>query len=286
MKKSLLLILLSLVLLLSSCQSSDNEPFCSEQDLLIAGICHDKTPPEIFGMEDTNVAFGVTFDPMLGVSSYDDFDGDLTDTVFIHGEVNINEFGTYFLKYTVVDDSGNEKEAVRYITVVFDASTDVDMVINGDFSYNLFAWHTYTISSGGNANFSVVDGVLKVEIISINEGIAWEPRIHNEGFYLEIGVTYRVTFDARSDAPRTIKMHIGELFNVAPYFTYLMADGEKHYDLTTSFQTFTTTFTMIEDSNLNVSILFEFGDIDGPFGTENLITNIYIDNVVIEVLEE
>ena len=57
--------------------------------------------------------------------------------------------------------------------------------------------------------------------------------------------------------------------------------GNKTYDLSTEYQTFTTTFTMNDTSNQNGAILFEFGDVEGSIGTENLITTVYIDNVVI-----
>ena len=281
MKKLLLTVFLTTVLLLSSCQSADNEPFCSDDNLLISGICHDKTSPIILGLENISIYYGEEFDPLEGVTAIDDFDGDITDSIIVVEEVNTTELGMYFLKYTVSDAAGNTATEVRYVTVIYDVLEDEKSLINGDFSYGLFSWIVYTVSNGGNAIFTEVDRELVVEILSINDGIKWEPRIHNQGIYFEQGKTYQVSFDAKSDLPRSIKMHIGELFKGAPYFQYFMGDGQTIYDLNTTYQTFTTTFTMTDDSNLNGAILFEFGDVDGNIGTSNLITTVYIDNVVI-----
>jgi hypothetical protein len=281
MKKLLLTVFLTISLLLSSCQSADNEPFCSEENILISGICHDKTPPIISGLENISIYYGEEFDPLYGVTATDDFDDDVTEHIVVVEDVDITELGMYFLKYTVSDLAGNTVEEVRYITVVYNVLEDEKNIVNGDFTYGLFSWKIYTVSAGGDGIFTEVDEELVVEIVSINDGIKWEPRIHNEGIYFEQGKTYQVSFDAKSDLPRSIKMHIGELFNGAPYFQYFMGDGQTIYDLSTVYQTFTTTFIMTEDSNLNGAILFEFGDVEGSIGTTNLITTIYIDNVVI-----
>jgi len=285
MKKLLLTVFLTLILLLSSCQSADNEPFCSDENLLISGICYDKTPPTISGLDNISIYYGEEFDPLRGVTATDDFDGDITEQIIVIEEVDVFELGMYFLKYTVSDLAGNTVEEIRYITVIYDVLEDEKNLINGDFSYGLFSWIVYTVQNGGNGIFTEVDGELVVEIISINDGIKWEPRIHNEGIYFEQGKTYQVSFDAKSDLPRSIKMHIGELFNGAPYFQYFMGNGQTIYDLSTVYQTFTTTFIMTDDSNLNGAILFEFGDVEGNIGTTNLITTVYIDNVIIIEIE-
>ena len=285
MKKLLLTVFLTLILLLSSCQSADNEPFCSDENLLISGICYDKTPPTISGLDNISIYYGEEFDPLRGVTATDDFDGDITEQIIVIEEVDVFELGMYFLKYTVSDLAGNTVEEIRYITVIYNVLEDEKNLINGDFSYGLFSWIVYIVQNGGNGIFTEVDGELVVEIISINDGIKWEPRIHNEGIYFEQGKTYQVSFDAKSDLPRSIKMHIGELFNGAPYFQYFMGNGQTIYDLSTVYQTFTTTFIMTDDSNLNGAILFEFGDVEGNIGTTNLITTVYIDNVIIIEIE-
>ncbi len=285
MRNYLLFITVLFSLILVSCENSKDDTFCSESDLLIAGICHDQTAPIISGLEDINILIGTEFDPLLGITAEDAFDGDLTDKIEVTGNVVASELGMYYLKYTVRDESGNKIEAVRYISVVYMRDQNSPMLDNGDFSIGLYSWIVYNVNSGGFADFSVVDEELVVDIESINDGVWWEPRIHNEGIYFEQGVTYQISFDAKSSLPRSIHVHIGELFSGAPWFIGFMDQGVKVHDLSTEYQTFTTVFRMNDDSNDNGAILFEFGDVSGSIGTENLITTVFIDNVVITEVE-
>lgn len=285
MRIYLLFITVVFSLLLASCQSVDDDSFCSETDLLIAGICYDQTAPVIFGLEDINILIGTTFDPLSGISAEDAFDGDLTVNIEVTGNVDTTDLGIYYLKYTVTDESGNKLEAIRYISVVYIRDADSPMITNGEFSLSIYSWIIYNVSSGGFADFQVIDDELVVDIKSINDGIVWEPRIHNEGIYFEQGKTYQISFDARSDLPRSIHVHIGELFSSNPWFIGFMDIGTKIHDLSTTYQTYTAVFTMNDKSNDNGAILFEFGDVEGHIGTNNLITKVYIDNVIITEIE-
>ena len=118
MKKIILTILIVLLIFLSSCQSIDNDSFCSDDNILISGVCYDKTSPVILGVEDLDVFNGKVFDPLDGITAIDDVDGDITEFITIDGEVNVNAFGMYFLKYSVIDIAGNKTTEVRYITVI------------------------------------------------------------------------------------------------------------------------------------------------------------------------
>lgn len=52
-----------------------------------------------------------------GYTAIDDYDGDVTSNVKVSGEVNTNKEGTYTLKYTVTDSSGNKAVVKRKVTV-------------------------------------------------------------------------------------------------------------------------------------------------------------------------
>ena len=79
----------------------------------------DLTPPEItlVGGDSVTIEAGKPFaDP--GFTAVDGVDGDLSDQVTVEGTVDIYLAGTYTLRYTVQDASGNESNAVRTVVVV------------------------------------------------------------------------------------------------------------------------------------------------------------------------
>ncbi|CZR97770.1 MULTISPECIES: immunoglobulin-like domain-containing protein [Clostridioides] len=67
---------------------------------------------------DLKIPRGSSFDPMQGVRSIDNIDGDVTELVTVEGEVNVNVIGQYTLKYSAPDKSGNVTTINRTITVV------------------------------------------------------------------------------------------------------------------------------------------------------------------------
>ncbi|MGO0900866.1 immunoglobulin-like domain-containing protein [Clostridioides difficile] len=67
---------------------------------------------------DLKIPIGSSFDPMQGVRSIDNIDGDVTELVTVEGEVNVNVIGQYTLKYSAPDKSGNVTTINRTITVV------------------------------------------------------------------------------------------------------------------------------------------------------------------------
>ncbi|HGM3773507.1 TPA: immunoglobulin-like domain-containing protein [Clostridioides difficile] len=67
---------------------------------------------------DLKIPRGSSFDPMQGIRSIDNIDGDVTELVTVEGEVNVNVIGQYTLKYSAPDKSGNVTTINRTITVV------------------------------------------------------------------------------------------------------------------------------------------------------------------------
>ncbi|MBN2604583.1 MAG: carbohydrate binding domain-containing protein [Bacilli bacterium] len=244
----------------------------------------DIDPPIVSGIEDKTIVIGTTFDPFLDVVSFDLVDGDVTDLLELEGNVNTNEFGTYFLKYIGKDTSGNEIEHVRYITVSVDLKTAENLVINGDFTEGMKNWTTTFVAGSGTANVRVVNEELVIEVQSVFPEWLWAPRIENIGMTFQSGRTYLVSFDARSEEDRSIHVQIGELLPADPWFIDFQPGNFKIHDLTNEMQTFRFTFRMDLDTNLNGAILFELGTVIGSVGIDHLLTTVYIDNIkIIEI---
>lgn len=79
----------------------------------------DTTIPEIAleGESEIIIELGDSYkDP--GAIAIDNYDGELTNQIEIHGNVNTEQIGTYELVYTVEDSSGNIAKTVRIVKIV------------------------------------------------------------------------------------------------------------------------------------------------------------------------
>ncbi|MGI6787508.1 MAG: ABC transporter substrate-binding protein [Acholeplasmataceae bacterium] len=77
----------------------------------------ENTAPELAGVANTAIAYGVEFDPLAGVTAYDQEDGNLTDQITVTGTVNHFVAADYTLRYRVEDSEGLFAEATRVVTV-------------------------------------------------------------------------------------------------------------------------------------------------------------------------
>lgn len=73
--------------------------------------------PQLFGVSDKTITEKDAFDPMAGITAYDNEDGDLTDEIIIEGVVDVTKPGVYTLTYHVYDSHGNKAVATRMVTV-------------------------------------------------------------------------------------------------------------------------------------------------------------------------
>ncbi len=274
------LLLLGLIILLSSCETTNNNfdiVNCKTNDN-IGGICVDLTKPIFSGVDDITIENGEDFDPLYGVSAIDDLDGDITENIIVEEQVNTDEQGTYLIKYIVEDNSGNKSIVLRYLTVERPfGELGVNLVYNGEFNENHNGWNIYETITGGDITMFVDNETLVIEIETTEESVRWDPRIDFQGLNYEQGATYQVSFDIKAERNRVISIMIGELINQAPWF-YHFRDGEKTlFDITTQTETITFEFTMYNETTYNGAILFEFGRISG----EDLDTTITLDNVIV-----
>jgi ABC-type oligopeptide transport system substrate-binding subunit len=75
-------------------------------------------PPVLSGVEDVEVFVGGEFDPLEGVTAFDEVDEDLTDEIVVTGEYDLTQDGSYTLVYTVTNSGGKTATEARTLTVV------------------------------------------------------------------------------------------------------------------------------------------------------------------------
>ena len=111
------------ILFLFSCSGSSDDP---EPKVTV-----DTTPPVLVlkGEDIVSIQQGETFSDD-GVTANDDVDGDISSTVLVEGEADINVLGKYVLTYKVSDAAGNAAVALsRTVLVVNDSfflQVDID----------------------------------------------------------------------------------------------------------------------------------------------------------------
>lgn len=155
-------------------------------------------------------------------------------------------------------------------TLVFDMSVPVptqrDTVFNGGFTQGSKGWAFNTW--GGTAQGSVVDGEYKFDISALGTGNASIQLVQN-GIVLQKGKSYEIKFDAYASANRTLEGNV-EL-DVSPWTSYLPA--VQNFDLTTKKTTYSYTFTMTNETDLNGRISFNAGASK---------TSLFLDNISIK----
>ena len=130
---------------------------------------------------------------------------------------------------------------------------DDEMLGNGSFSNTLSPWYlenhdnlaTYTLEPNGGPKGGPA---LRVDVH--NTGVYYYVKVNQKDLSCEEGMPYTVSFWAKADAERTIKVYIGR-----NYGSYNVLASSK-VSLTTSWQYFTVTLTP-KDSDSNVRFGFD-----------------------------
>lgn len=143
--------------------------------------------------------------------------------------------------------------------------TSRDSVFNGAFGLGARGW-TFNVWGGG-ATGSVADGEYKIAIDSVGESNSAIQLVQN-GILLEQGKSYKVSFDARASANRTLEANVEQ--DASPWTSYLPA--ARSFDLSTTKTGYSYTFTMTNPTDSNSRIAFNAGA-----STET----VYLDNVSI-----
>ena len=249
---------------------------CNTFDETLPDEIPNQNGPNLYGVEDVTITLQQAFDPLEGVIVYDVKDGYITDLLQVEGNVDIEEIGIYFLKYRVKDSSNNETLHLRYVTVERSVSDVTNVFSYGQFDEGLSGYDIFQETGVGHANFSVKQGVLEIELLSVQDGIWYRPRLNTWGIEFEKNKTYRIEFDAMALSNRMIQVQVGELLAYEPWFDKFDSTSNT-FDIITEWTTFNYDFLMSKDTNNNGSVLFEFGDIAG----DQSLTTIYLDNIKI-----
>ncbi len=170
--------------------------------------------------------------------------------------------------------SGAESEATTDDAT--SASSD-NMLSNGDFSEGLDPWLTFC--QDGECMLSVdKDEALDVDIKrlgTVEHGV----QVYHDGFSLEEGCVYKLTFDARCDIEREVELRFQ--LNGGDYHAYYM----EYVPLGTETTPYEYTFTMNETTDPAPRFCFNMGvveDID-PGQSEH---HIYFDNFVLTLTDD
>lgn len=277
MKK--LLILLSIVFLtgceegfILDCKTNEN----------VAGMCIDKTPPVLEGVNDIEIELNEDFDLLEGIIAIDDLEGDITDRIIVTENVDNGKPGLYLVKYEIEDEYLNKTTALRYVSVKFGTvETGSNMVLNGDFDYALIGYSIFNRTEGGQGSFDVINNELVVDVTGYEQGIGYAPRLNYAGMLFEQGSYYEVSFDIKADDNRSILVQVGDLLPAAPWYNDFTSGYQKNFEVTNEYQTHTFVFQMSKATNQNGSILFELGDNQGE-----ILTRLYLDNISVVKMAE
>lgn len=155
--------------------------------------------------------------------------------------------------------------------------TGENMLTNGDFSAGTDPWLTFC-QDGECSIFVGSDGVLDVDIKNpgtVPHGV----QLYHDGFTLEEGCVYKITFSAHSDIDRTAEMRFQ--LNGGDYHAYF----EDHVPITTNDTPFEYTFTMEETTDPAPRFCINIGLIDGDDSVMKE-HHVYFDNFVLTLIDD
>ncbi len=238
------------------------------------------------GVDDVVLEFEETFNVFTGVTAIGNDGQDYTDEITFEstsdiseeGDLNTTVTGEHAVRYEVrIDDI--VAQHWRYITVEQPGRPEGEYLINGDFSQGTTGWEDGFYEADGAAlTLTTEEGVLVAEVVV--GANTWTPRFGQQNVPFEQGVTYEISFDAKSSVEKTINLQVGELIDAPPYFIDFKENITVHRVITTEWDTYSYKFTMNED-NQNGGPLFELGTI----GQEALDATIWFDNMTVTETE-
>lgn len=146
---------------------------------------------------------------------------------------------------------------------------NVNLIGNGDFSKGTEGWQSYASGDPSQIAINAVNRKLQAVIGSAGAN-PWDRQVINEGFAIQQGARYTITFKAKAEKNRKLGIGIG------------WVDVEKNYewhgyfgqqaDLTTEEQVFSFTFDAADAGYANSRISFDMGNLSGENDGQNTIT--------------
>ncbi|OMF65329.1 carbohydrate binding domain-containing protein [Paenibacillus sp. FSL R5-0766] len=136
----------------------------------------------------------------------------------------------------------------------------VNLIPNGDFSKGKEGWFTHADGNAADLEMQVSNQQLQAKIGHAGQH-PWDRQVINEGFGIQQGFKYKLTFKAKAEKSRKLGLGIGWVDAAANYEWHGFFGARV--DLTPEEQEFTFTFDATEDSYANTRISFDLGNIDG-----------------------
>lgn len=143
------------------------------------------------------------------------------------------------------------------------------MIINGSFNAG-FAGYEWYADASADATYVVdsltEDNALDVTVKNTSDQ-DWKVQIKQNNVTLEKGKTYTLTFIAKSTLDRKVRVLLQGKENRG----WASYSGEGYFDLTGEYQTFTTTFTMEEETDEEAFLSICLGMVDEVITTQHRI---------------
>ena len=96
---------------------TDSQGLHSETQRTITVTQNESSRPRINGAGPKLIYTGQDFDPLAGVSAWDEEDGDLTDKITVSGSVDSDKAAVYLVNYSVMDSDGHSHRRNRMVLV-------------------------------------------------------------------------------------------------------------------------------------------------------------------------
>ena len=255
----------------------------------IETLSDDTVVPQIWGTEAINWVLGNTFDPMEGIRVYDHVDKELTvDDVTYTGTVNTDVVGDYDLVYTLTDASGNVATYTKVVSVInqVDALDGRVALTDGDFTLESTITSSdsnpgWTLKAGGSPGTfdtpTFIDGAIRINITGVGTVPHSIQFFQRNGFVAEAGGIYVMSFKAKADAVRDIRVSFEETKN------WQVLDFEV-VGLTTDWATYNVVLSNRSNGYLDVKFGLFLGLIDADHPENSALTAVYFDDVSVQLV--
>ncbi|EFM08473.1 glycoside hydrolase family 16 [Paenibacillus curdlanolyticus YK9] len=145
----------------------------------------------------------------------------------------------------------------------------VNLLKNGSFANGTDGWFSYAAVDSNQLTIAALNGKLQASIGTVGDN-PWDRQVIQEGFNIQQGSKYTLSFRAKADTPRKLGLGIGWV-DVPANYAWHGYFGDQ-IDLTTTEQTFTFTFNATTESYPNSRISFDMGNIPGGNAGQTAIT--------------
>lgn len=146
---------------------------------------------------------------------------------------------------------------------------NVNLISNGDFAKGTEGWQAYAAGDQSQIAINAINRQLQAAIGSAGDN-PWDRQVIHEGFAIQQGSRYTLSFKAKADKDRALGIGVGwvDVDNNYQWHGYF---GQQ-VELTSEEQLFTFTFDAAADSYPNARISFDMGNLSGEHDGQNTIT--------------